>query len=91
LVEAWAHQGPAKGGQKHKVVADAFKLVFAEHLLGRTCQKVLLLSDHEAAASFQGDSWVASAFEEYGVKIRVVELSEQLRTEIRAAQDRQRR
>ncbi|HEX4629210.1 MAG TPA: HigA family addiction module antitoxin [Gemmatimonadales bacterium] len=27
LVEVFAHQGPLKGGQKHKLMSDAFKLV----------------------------------------------------------------
>jgi hypothetical protein len=26
LVECWAHQGPPKSAQRHKVLADAFKL-----------------------------------------------------------------
>jgi hypothetical protein len=28
LVECWAHQGPPKSAQRHKVLADAFKLTW---------------------------------------------------------------
>lgn len=28
LVECWAHQGPPKTAQRHKVLADAFKLTW---------------------------------------------------------------
>jgi len=33
LVEAWSHQGPPKSAQKHKVMTDALKLVWAEAVL----------------------------------------------------------
>jgi len=91
LCEACAHQGPPKAGQKRKIIADAFKLVYADQLLGRTFRKFILLADQDAAAPFKGQTWVAAAFEQLGVEVAVVELLAETRTGLRAAQVRQRR
>ena len=91
LCEACAHQGSPKAGQKRKIIADAFKLVYADKLLGRTFRKVILLADEDAAAAFKGQTWVAAAFERLGVEGAVVNLLAETRAGLQAAQVRQRR
>ena len=89
LCEAWAHQGPPKPAQKNKVIADAFKLVYAARVVDGDPRLILLLSDEAAAAPFRGRSWYAAALAEMGVEIVIVELPPETRLAIRAAQARQ--
>ena len=92
LVEAWAHQGRPKSAQKHKVLADALKLVWIASTLPRTPALILCLSDDEAARHFvSGRSWAAVALADLGISVRVVDLPAEVRQAVRTAQDRQRR
>lgn len=89
LVEAWAHQGPAKSAQKHKVLADALKLVHVAASLGRGHRKILCFSDHEAAKTFQSRTWYAGALRRMDVQVHVVDLPPAWRERIVQAQKRQ--
>ncbi|MFI5833632.1 hypothetical protein ACIA5A_08130 [Micromonospora sp. NPDC051300] len=90
LVEAWAHQGPPKSAQKHKVLADAMRLLFVASTLPARPRMVLCLSDEEAARHFTTSrSWAASALRTFDVHVEVVELPPEMRSEIVAAQRRQ--
>ncbi|MER6590370.1 hypothetical protein ABT214_00575 [Micromonospora purpureochromogenes] len=90
LVEAWAHQGPPKSAQKHKVLADAFRLMFVASSLPTPPRLVLCLSDPEAAHHFTtARSWAATALREFGVEVEVVEVPTEVRSQILAAQQRQ--
>ncbi|MEU1687923.1 hypothetical protein [Micromonospora sp. NPDC005707] len=90
LVEVWAHQGPPKSAQKHKVLADAFRLMFVASSLTTPPRLVLCLSDVEAAHHFTtARSWAAAALRAFGVEVELVELPPETRSEIRAAQRRQ--
>jgi len=87
-VEAWAHQGPAKGGQPHKVMRDFCKLLLVEKLLGRPCRKVFAVCD-PAAIAFLQNSWCGQFADEFGIERVVVEIPEEIRQRIRDAQVRQ--
>ncbi|MEV1157473.1 hypothetical protein AB0J27_18960 [Micromonospora chokoriensis] len=90
LVEAWAHQGPPKSAQKHKVLADAFRLMFVASSLPTPPRLVLCLSDPKAAHHFTtARSWAAAALRGFGLEVEVVELPTEVRSEILAAQQRQ--
>jgi hypothetical protein len=91
LVECWAHQGPPKSAQRHKVLADAFKLTWISTTMAARPQLILCLSDPLAAAPFLpgARSWVARAFQDLGVKISVVDLPADLRHKLLQAQRRQ--
>jgi hypothetical protein len=89
LCEAWAHVGPPKSAQKHKVMTDAFKLLFASSLLGRDSRRILLFGDHEAAKHFQGTSWMAQCLRDYGIEVQVVDMSPDLKAKVLDAQARQ--
>ncbi|MEU0546748.1 hypothetical protein [Micromonospora sp. NPDC005979] len=90
LVEAWAHQGPPKSAQKHKVLADAFRLMFAASSLPTPPRLVLCLCDPQAAHHFTtARSWAAAALRRFGVEVEVVELPTDVRSDILAAQQRQ--
>ncbi len=89
LCEAWAHVGTVKGGQKHKVMADAMRLLFAKAVRGADARLMLLLGDHVAARPFQGKSWMAKCLNEFGIEVRVIEMSPELKANVKAAQERQ--
>ena len=91
LVECWAHQGPPKTAQRHKVLADAFKLTWISTTIYPRPRLILCLSDPLAAAPFLpgARSWAARAFQDLGVTISVVDLPFDLRQDLLQAQRRQ--
>jgi hypothetical protein len=91
LVECWAHQGPPKSAQRHKVLADAFKLTWVSTTMYPKPRLILCLSDPLAAAPFLpgARSWAARAFQDLGVTISVVDLPAELRQDLLQAQRRQ--
>ena len=86
ICEAWAHQGSPKSAQKFKVMNDAMKLVLARNYVGQSARAILLFADQEAAKHFLGNTWQALALRENRIEVFVAELSEALKSEIRAAQ-----
>lgn len=89
ICEAWAHVGSAKGGQKHKLMTDAFKLVFLGQLLPPKTRKILVLGDSDAIQHLRGRSWMAQALRANNVEIEVVKLPDDVRERLRRAQRRQ--
>jgi hypothetical protein len=90
LVEAWAHQGPPKVAQKHKVLADALKLLHIAATIEGAPRLVLCLSDPEAARHFiTARSWAAHALRAFAIEVEVVELPADLKDAVKAAQHRQ--
>jgi len=89
LCEAWAHIGPPKGAQKNKVMADAFKLLFVNALVKGDGKLILLFADREAAAHFQGKSWMAECLHKHNIIVEIIELPLELKTKILKAQKRQ--
>jgi hypothetical protein len=88
LVEIFARQGLLKGGQRHKVATDAFKLI----TLRRTrpsARLVLAFADEQAAAFATKGSWQSTALAAWGIEVVVVELEEKMRGSLLAAQLRQ--
>jgi hypothetical protein len=91
LAECWAHQGPPKSAQRHKVLADAFKLAWIATTLYPRPQLILCLSDHQAAAPFSpgARSWAARALQDLCIGVTVVGLPDDLRQRLLEAQHRQ--
>jgi len=89
LVECWAHQGPAKVAQKYKLVNDAVKLHWVGSASSKPPRRILCVTDAAAVQHLRGRSWQAQAIRDLGVEIEVVELPEDLRAAVAAAQARQ--
>jgi hypothetical protein len=91
LVECWAHQGPPKSAQRHKVLSDALKLTWISTTIHPRPRLVLCMSDPLAAASFQptARSWAAQALQDLGIIISVVTLPADVRRMVEVAQKRQ--
>ncbi len=89
LCEAYAHIGKIIGAQYQKVLTDAFKLSYADKLLGGGWKKVLLFADEEAARIFQSGTWYADIIREHSIEVEVVALSPASHQAVVNAQKRQ--
>ncbi|MDI5977353.1 hypothetical protein [Amycolatopsis magusensis] len=91
LVEAWAHQGPPKTAQKHKVLTDALKLTWIASTLQPSPRRlVLCFADEAAARPFRdGSSWATAALRDLRVEVLVAELPLEVRAGLLEAQRRQ--
>lgn len=90
VVEVFSRIGRTKPAQDRKVRSDLFKLAYMRQALGAPWRAVFCFADSQAAASTLGRSWAADAARTFGVEICVVELPEDLRARILAAQVSQR-
>jgi hypothetical protein len=84
LVEAFAHQGSLKGGQKQKIAVDAFKLVTLAAGREPKPRLILALADDAAKAGVGG--WLAEALESWNVEVVVAPLDATVKQGIATAQ-----
>lgn len=89
LCEVYAHIGKTKGAQPAKLAKDILKLLSVERVLGGEWRKVVCLADSQAGSCLRGRSWLAAAVVDFGVEVRIVALSAELREKVSAAQRRQ--
>lgn len=89
LCEVWAHIGSPKSAQKDKVMTDALKLLFASTLVKGNAKRILLFADHDAAAHFQGKSWMAQCLKKHNIKVEIIKLTPKLKINVQEAQRRQ--
>jgi hypothetical protein len=87
FVEIFAKQGKLRGAQFHKVARDALKLITITK--GKDATRIIAFGDSEAAACVTGKSWLAEALESWDIAVLVVDLDDDVRTGLRAAQARQ--
>jgi hypothetical protein len=89
LAEAFAHQGPLKGGQFGKVAKDTLKLLTLARDR-KSARLILAFADPVPAAQVaSGKSWLAEALKTWKVAVVVVDLDAATRDGIKAAQVRQ--
>jgi hypothetical protein len=88
VAEAYARQGRLKGAQPKKIAQDILKLALLKREAGREeTQTIIALASVEALDSISG--WLRDAAHAFEVELRVVEIPDELRAKIRAAQARQ--
>ena len=88
VVEAYARQGVLKGAQLKKIAQDILKLALFKQEEGReNTRTVIAFASQEAHDSVKG--WVRQAAASFGVEMVVIEVSDDLREQIRRAQSRQ--
>ena len=89
FVEAFAHQGAFKGGQRAKVARDAFKLA----TLGRVYPKarlIIAVADQVAAKTLGGKSWLSEAIKTWQIEVITVDVGKKTRAQLVARQQEQR-
>jgi hypothetical protein len=89
LVEVFAHQGALKGGQRHKIATDVLKLITIARDLTPRPRLILAFAEPGLADWAAGRSWLAASLLAWGVEVVIVELHDDIRSEIRTAQARQ--
>jgi hypothetical protein len=88
VVEAYARQGKLKGAQPKKIAQDILKLALLKRESGRKrTRAVIAFASQEARDSISG--WIQQAAKSFDIELIVVEIPEQLRDQICAAQHRQ--
>jgi hypothetical protein len=88
LVEIFAHQGRLKGAQFHKVARDALKLITLRR--SRSSSRLIIaFGDPDAAACVSAGSWLSEALRTWEIEVVLVDLDDEVRTDLRAAQVRQ--
>jgi hypothetical protein len=87
FVEVFAHVGKLKGGQRHKPSTDVLKLILIRDVYPQA-RLILAFADETAAKSIAG--WKAKALKNHGIEIVVVDVGEEERAKIEAAQVEQR-
>lgn len=90
VVEVYARVGKLKSGQQHKVKGDLLKLAYIRQQLGADWRAILCFVDHVAAATTLGKGWHANAAKAFGLEVLVVDLPDEVRSSIQAAQVAQR-
>lgn len=90
VVEAYAHQGQLKPGQKSKLSKDILKLAYMRQSLGNEWRVVLCVSSFEIERHLKGSAWLAKAAARFGIEVVRVDLPEHHADMSRKAQDRQR-
>ena len=90
IIEAYAHIGSLKGAQTHKVKGDILKLILVEKQLGGNWKKILCFADDDTAKYVRGGSWVAEVVRTFDIEVQVVNLPQEQKEIICAAQKRQR-
>lgn len=88
VVEAYAHQGTLKGGQRKKIAQDVLKLALLKAQPGRTgTTAIIVFASQDAHDSISG--WVLQAAKTFDVNLAVVDIPDTLRADILRAQTRQ--
>lgn len=82
FVEVFAHCGPMKGGQRHKIDSDALKLITLAQ--SRPARLILAFCDDDAARSVTGKSWRTEALRTWGIEVVVVDLDPEMKNRIQA-------
>jgi hypothetical protein len=88
VVEAYAHQGTLKGGQRKKIAQDILKLALLRKEPGHEgTTAIIVFASKEAHDSVSG--WVLQAAKAFDVEFLVVDIPPELRDEILRAQGHQ--
>jgi hypothetical protein len=87
FAEIYAHQGPLKGGQIHKIAGDVLKLITIQRAHPGS-RAVIALADAEAAAGIRG--WLAESIKIWDIEVLVIPIPDDLRSRLKEAQYRQR-
>ena len=87
--EIFAHIGKNKVGQKNKIANDILKMLLIEKDRDRRYRKIIVVCDEQEEKSLTGKSALAESVKQFGIEIKRVNISEELKETILSAQNRQ--
>ena len=79
-----------KSAQKHKIMADCFKLVAIEKVLGGKWEKYIIVVDEKIKKSLEGEkSWSKLAMDELGITLKLLLPNDKELIDLQKAKERQ--
>lgn len=88
--EISAHIGSPKSSQIHKLSQDILKMLLFEKINEVVFRKMIVVSDLELYEKLQGKSILSESIRQFGIELVYIEIAQELREQILAAQKRQR-
>ena len=87
--EIFAHIGGNKRGQSTKIANDILKMLLLEKDRGRSFRKIIVVCDEQEEKTLSGKSALAESIRQFGIELKRVDISDELRDSIVSAQIRQ--
>ncbi len=87
--EIFSHIGMNKKGQKGKIATDILKMLLIEKDRGRSFRKIIVVCDEVEEKTLTGKSALAESIYQFGIELKRVEISNELRETIISAQNKQ--
>lgn len=89
ICEIFAHIGALKVGQKHKISQDILKMLLLEKSTGFQYRKIIVVADDNVEKYLHGKSFIAESIRQFGIEVKKINLSDEVRTSVSNAQARQ--
>ena len=89
LVEAYARIGALKGAQPRKLASDAFKLAWAGQKLNATRLIIAVAGVDAENYLHRPGAWLTAAVRDAGIEVIRIDLDDEMRASLVAAQSRQ--
>lgn len=87
--EIFVHIGKPKKAQDNKIANDILKMLLLDKIHGKTYRKMLIVCDKEEEKKLKGLSALAESIRQFNVEVKYVDLDENTRKRVLAAQQRQ--
>lgn len=88
--EIFSHIGKPKKAQDNKIANDILKMLLLEKLEHKTYRKIIVVCDEEERMHLEGSSVLSECIYQFGIEIKLIEIDDDLRNMLIAAQKRQR-
>lgn len=88
--EIFSHIGKPKKAQDNKIANDILKMLLLEKLEHKTYRKIIVVCDEEERMHLEGSSVLSECIYQFGIEIKLIEIDDNLRNMLIAAQKRQR-
>lgn len=90
ICEIFVHIGTLKSGQKNKVSRDILKMLLLEKTTGFQYRKIIVVADDKVENCLKhGKSFIAESIRKFGIEVKKIDLSDEVRMSVSNAQVRQ--
>lgn len=89
ICKIFAHIGALKVGQQHKISQDILKMLLLEKTTGFAYRKIIVVADDKVEKYLHGKSFIAESIRQFGIEVKKINLSDEVRMSVTNAQARQ--
>lgn len=89
ICEIFAHIGVFKVGQQHKISQDILKMLLLDKTTGFHYRKIIVVADDKVEKYLHGKSFIAESIRQFGIEVKKIKLSDEVRMSVTNAQARQ--